>query len=123
MVREICYASSSKFRLEKYTIGEQTKFKNFHIGDIVLWKHKKYKNGESCIGFLAGTIQKPFVMGLCGVNLSEFEILKKIIKHEFVTKEVFNDLFPEFEIKEVEEVEMSKEEIEEKLGYRIKIVN
>lgn len=62
-------------------------------------------------------------MGLCGVNLSEFEILKKIIKQDFVTKDIFNDLFPEFEIKEIEEIAMTKEEIEEKLGYRIQIVS
>lgn len=65
MVREICLVSNSKYnRLEKYEMGKPLKFKNFHIGDIVLWKHRKYKNGESCIGFLAGTTQKPFVHGL-----------------------------------------------------------
>lgn len=121
-VREIFYSLSSN---ESYgIIGEYTGVLELHVGDIVVYLSE---TGNLVKTFVAKYQNKYTLMGCCGRELSSLVEKGQITK--VVECEIVNDDMLKYVrnsstliIKEYTKVDLTLEEIEEKLGYKINIV-
>jgi len=108
------------------TIGDSTSHPDYHVGDVIV-----YKNPYSNEGMVTSVISKDkdgkdYPMGLKGTSI--LELSKKtevilVVNHTNLTDDILHDIRSAVKLKEIEVIEMNKTQIEEELGYRIKIVN
>lgn len=104
------------------TLGESVG-NGLYVGDIV----SCYYDGR----IITSVIVKPkneeaFLMGLSGISV--FELVgkfkaKKVVGYDLVNDELVNSSNYNLNIKKVDYVEMTQSDIEEILGYKVKIVS
>ena len=103
-------------------IGEKTGCENYRVGDLVLFNINIDTNGIGII--VKNNKEKEYcIYGWCGRNSSiekTYKINKIIIPNSLITENIISYLH-QLSVKECEVKEMTLEEIEEKLGYKIKI--
>lgn len=106
-------------------IGQQTRNPNYKVGDIVIYCYKLFVDIKYDIGIIVKNPNKSGygVYGWCGEDMSknDYHIEKVVIPSELVTENILRYI-KEIEVKDICEKEMTLDEVEEILGYKIKIV-
>lgn len=108
-------------------VGDSTSHPDYHVGDVIAYKNP-YSSYENLI---TNVICKDsngvdFPMGLGGnslLNLCKKTEVILVVGYENVTNAILSDIDSSVRIKEVEVIEMTQSQIEEELGYRVKIVD
>jgi thiamine monophosphate kinase len=105
-------------------VGEETGVTRLKVGDVIIVTNE---SGYSSTSFVCKYGEKYGVMGwgykeLKSIN-QEYDI-RKVMSGQLVTTEILNDVRSSdmFVVKEIMPVEMTLEEIEDKLGHPIKLV-
>lgn len=113
------------FKHSEESLGEiGTKLEHgLHIGDIV----SLYWSGRIVTSVICKNPKGiPFLMGLMGTTLNDILYKhqgKVIVPYNLLTDEILNFIENSVIIEDVNEIEMTVSEIEEKLGYKIKVVS
>lgn len=102
-------------------VGESTKYQNYCVGDIVAFNTKYDDKINIGLIVYCPSDKKYGIFGWCTVPLCEFKIIHKIISWYNINNDILEEIIEDMEIIEVEEKEMTLREIEEELGYKIKI--
>lgn len=98
------------------TVGEPTNVYGINVGDLAACLHKE----KIVTGLVAKHGDKSFLIGLKEYNLKELDKLTTIIPYPYVTEEY---LYEEYGLKLVAQRKMSKQQIEESLGFPVEIVD
>lgn len=107
------------------TIGDSSSHPEYHVGDVIAYKNP-YSEGIVTSVISKDKDGKDYPMGLKGTSI--LELLKKtdvilVVKHTNLTDDILHDIRFAVMLKEVEVIEMTQSQIEEELGYRVKIVD
>lgn len=117
MLKELRFINSKK-RLG--IVGESVG-SGFNVGDIVSVMYV----GRIHTSVLVKEGLEVYKLGLCGIkleNLINKHKMEKVISFDLVTNEILRQ-HAMVEITELDYVEMTLEEIEDKLGHNVKIIN
>lgn len=95
---------------------------DYHVGDIVTFE--KQKPTDSDTGVVTEDVQQKLGYGVCGAYTRDARQIgiKKVLPYTLLTQEILSYHKDHLIIREVEVKEMTVKEIEEELGYKIKIV-
>lgn len=101
-------------------IGKETGYETFRVGDLVVLEMSQGKIISGIICERLNDIKDGFgVMGLLSTDLSEANIKLKVLDYELLT----DGILKRHGLKKIDYIEeMTKAQIEEALGYPIKIV-
>lgn len=107
------------------TLGDSTSHPDFKIGDVIVYKNI-YMNDQLIKTIICNDNRgNDFPMGLGGRSISklvkETEVIK-VIGYEYLSNEFIEEIHSSIMIVENEVFELTKNEIETRLGYKIKIV-
>jgi hypothetical protein len=119
MIKELLYNGESMG-----TIGEDTGYKGYKVGDIVFWQSRLTSKANIIVKYGGNYV----IMGWCPskLNTGEFSILGKVIGYKNLTNDIVKCFDEQFEIKErKDEKEISSAEAFEILkkhyGCEVKI--
>jgi len=96
----------------------------YYVGDLVLYQRKK--------GYIDYGILVEFKKGIYSVygwgttdlnNRDDITLVNRIIPYDIITNDIVKHMHSTLCIKEIEEKEMTLNDIEKLLGYKIKIIN
>lgn len=102
-------------------IGENTNISDYKVGDLVLFSRYNVNHA----GLIIKNLDSYTIFGWACIDITtsfDISIVCKIIPAELMTNEIISKL-TNLKIKEKEEKEITISEIENILGYKIKIVN
>jgi hypothetical protein len=106
-------------------LGDSTSHPDFKVGDVIVYNNTF--NGGCLVKAIIVRDKKgtDFPMGLGGITiknlLNKTEVVK-VLSFEYLTDQVCEGINAVLKVEEVEAEELTLAEIEEKLGYKIKIV-
>ncbi len=101
-------------------IGERVGYYDYCVGDIVAFNICSYEINVGVIVYSPSNHHYS-IFGWCIDDVRQFKNIKKIVSFKNINQEMIQDLSKNLSIIEIEEKEMTLEEIEATLGYKIKL--